>query len=52
MMRAHLEHIDERLDRVEEGTQQRQPPIAPNIQEGAGCTEEKLRMRMNLKEAV
>ena len=31
MMRVELEHIHERLDRVEEGTQRRQPPIAPNV---------------------
>ena len=30
MMRVELEHIHERLDRVEEGTQWGQPPFAPN----------------------
>ena len=30
MMRVELEHIHERLDRVEEGTQRGQPPVAPN----------------------
>ncbi|WP_163008930.1 hypothetical protein, partial [Streptomyces sp. S5] len=30
MMRVELEHIHERLDRVEEGTQRGQPPFAPN----------------------
>ena len=30
MMRVEFEHINKRLDRVEEGTQQRQPPFAPN----------------------
>ena len=30
IMRVELEHIHERFDRVEEGTQQRQPPFAPN----------------------
>ena len=30
MMRVELEHIHERLNRVEEGTQRRQPPFAPN----------------------
>ena len=31
MMREEIEHIHERLDRVEGGTQRRQPPIAPNV---------------------
>ena len=31
MMRAELEHIHERLNRVEEGTQRGQPPLAPNV---------------------
>ncbi|PSS08357.1 Myosin heavy chain, fast skeletal muscle like, partial [Actinidia chinensis var. chinensis] len=31
IMRAELEHIHERLDRVEEGTQGGQPPLAPNV---------------------
>ena len=30
MMRVELEHVHERLDRVEEGTQRGQPPFAPN----------------------
>ena len=30
MMRVELEHIRERLDRVEDGTQRGQPPFAPN----------------------
>ena len=30
MMRVELEHIHERLDRVEEGTQRGQLPFAPN----------------------
>ena len=30
MMRVELEHIHERLDRVEEGTQRGQPPFTPN----------------------
>ena len=30
IMRVELEHIHERLDRVEVGAQQRQPPFAPN----------------------
>ena len=30
MMRVEWEHIHERLDRVEEGTQRGQPPFAPN----------------------
>ena len=30
MMRVELEHIHERLDRVEEGRQRGRPPFAPN----------------------
>ncbi|GMN71899.1 hypothetical protein TIFTF001_052740, partial [Ficus carica] len=30
MMRVELEHIHERMDRVEEGTQRGQPPVASN----------------------
>ena len=30
IMRVELEHVHERMDRVEDGTQWRQPPFAPN----------------------
>ncbi|GMN72944.1 hypothetical protein TIFTF001_054808 [Ficus carica] len=52
MMRVELEHIHERLDRVEEGTQQRQPPFAPNAPRRNMCIKEKLTRLVNLKATI